>query len=185
MLVSGAGTVLEAIVDADLPVALVIADRACLALEQAAAKGLNVEVVARDTFGPRFDRTAYTKRLTKVLEAASIELVAMAGFGTILAAPIYDRYRGRILNTHPSLLPAFPGWRAVEDALNHGVKFTGCTVHWATLEVDSGPILAQEVVPVLPDDDPTVLHERIKTVERALYVDVLARVMADERVGAR
>ena len=185
MLVSGAGTILEAIVDADLPVALVIADRTCPALEQAAAKGLKIEVVARDTFGPRFDRTAYTERLTKVLEAASIELVAMAGFGTILAAPIYDRYRGRILNTHPSLLPAFPGWRAVEDALNHGVKLTGCTVHWATLEVDSGPILAQEVVPVLPDDDPTALHERIKTVERALYVDVLARVMADDRVGAR
>lgn len=185
MLVSGAGTILDAIVDASLPVAVVIADRACPAIEKASSKGLETEVVLRDTFGPSFDRTAYTKRLTEVLDSASVELVAMAGFGTVLAAPIYERYRGRILNTHPSLLPAFPGWCAVEDALDHGVKFTGCTVHWATVEVDSGPILAQEVVPVLPEDDSTTLHERIKVVERTLYVEVLAQVMAGERVGAR
>ena len=143
------------------------------------------EVVARETFGAHFDRTAYTKRLTGVLDAASIELVAMAGFGTVLAQPAYDRYGGRILNTHPSLLPAFPGWHAVEDALAHGVKVTGCTVHQATLAVDSGPILAQEAVAVLPYDDAASFQEWIKAVERWPYVEVITRVMADESVTAR
>ena len=96
-----------------------------------------------------------------------------------------SRYAGRILNTHPSLLPAFPGWQAVEDALAHGVKMTGCTVHQATLAADSGPILAQEAVAVLPDDDAVSLHERIKAGERRLYVEVITRVMADEPVAAR
>ena len=185
VLVSGNGTILDAMIGADIPVALVVSDRPCPAIEWAAGTGLATEVVARETFGAHFDRTAYTKRLTGVLDAASIELVAMAGFGTVLAQPAYDRYGGRILNTHPSLLPAFPGWHAVEDALAHGVKVTGCTVHQATLAVDSGPILAQEAVSVLPDDDATRLHERIKVVERRLYVEVLTRVMGDEPVAAR
>src|SRR5690606_42002296 len=84
-----------------------------------------------------------------------------------------------ILNTHPALLPSFPGWHAVRDALAHGVKVTGCTVHVATEEVDAGPILAQEAVPVLPDDDEATLHERIKAVERRLYTDTI-RSLLDE-----
>ena len=101
----------------------------------------------------------------------------MAGFGTILGAPMHDAYPGRILNTHPALLPSFKGWHAVAEALAYGVKVTGCTVHVATLEVDDGPILAQEAVPVLDDDDEGTLHERIKSVERRLYVDTIRRVI--------
>ncbi|MBQ91189.1 MAG: phosphoribosylglycinamide formyltransferase [Acidimicrobiaceae bacterium] len=177
VLVSGTGTILDAMVDADLPVALVVADRPCRAVELAAGHGIPATVVERDTFGDDFDRVAYTERLTAELEAAGIQLVAMAGFGTILEQPIYDRYAGRILNTHPSLLPAFPGWHAVEMALDHGVPVTGCTVHLAELEVDAGPILAQETVPVLPDDDVASLHERIKAVERRLYVGTIRSLL--------
>ena len=177
VLVSGTGTILDAMVDADLPVALVVADRPCRAVELAAGHGIPATVVERDTFGDGFDRVAYTERLTAELEAAGIELVAMAGFGTILEQPIYDRYAGRILNTHPSMLPAFPGWHAVEEALDHGVPVTGCTVHLAELEVDAGPILAQETVPVLPDDDVASLHERIKAVERRLYVGTIRSLL--------
>ena len=104
----------------------------------------------------------------------------MAGFGTILDQPIHDAYPDAVVNTHPSLLPAFKGWHAVEDALAAGVKVTGCTVHFATLEVDEGPILAQEAVPVLPDDTAETLHERIKNVERRLYPEVLRALLENE-----
>jgi phosphoribosylglycinamide formyltransferase-1 len=133
-------------------------------------------VVERDDFGPTFDRMAYTKRVVAVLDEADVDLVAMAGFGTILDQPVFEAYRGRILNTHPALLPSFPGWHSVADALAFGVKVTGCTVHVATLEVDAGPIVAQEAVAVLPDDTVDSLHERIKAVERRLYPDTLAAV---------
>jgi phosphoribosylglycinamide formyltransferase-1 len=103
----------------------------------------------------------------------------MAGFGTIFGAAIHTAFPGRILNTHPALLPSFKGWHAVRDALAYGVKVTGCTVHVATLEVDAGPILAQEAVPVLPGDDEDSLHERIKAVERRLYPETIRAVLAD------
>ena len=177
VLVSGTGTILDAMADAGLPVALVVGDRPCRAIELAEGHGIPASVVERDSFGDDFDRTAYTEKLTAELEAADIDLVAMAGFGTILEQPIYERFAGRILNTHPSLLPAFPGWRAVDEALAHGVQVTGCTVHYAELEVDSGPILAQETVPVLDEDDVASLHERIKAVERRLYVDTIRRLL--------
>ena len=177
VLASGTGSILDAMVDAGLPVNLVVTDRPCLAVQRAAARGIRATIVGRGSFGDDFDRDAYTRRLVEVLVAADIGLVAMAGFGTVLAQPAYDTYAGRILNTHPALLPAFPGWHAVEDALAHGVRVTGCTVHMATLEVDSGPILAQEAVPVLLDDDVESLHERIKTVERRLYPETIRAVM--------
>ncbi|HBL08618.1 MAG TPA: phosphoribosylglycinamide formyltransferase [Acidimicrobiaceae bacterium] len=177
VLASGTGSILDAMVDAGLPVNLVVTDRPCLAVQRAAARGIRATIVGRGSFGDDFDRDEYTRRLVEVLVAADIGLVAMAGFGTVLAQPAYDTFAGRILNTHPALLPAFPGWHAVEDALAHGVRVTGCTVHMATLEVDSGPILAQEAVPVLPDDDVESLHERIKTVERRLYPETIRAVM--------
>jgi phosphoribosylglycinamide formyltransferase-1 len=96
-----------------------------------------------------------------------------------LGQAAFDAYEGRIVNTHPALLPAFKGWHAVREALAAGVKVTGCTVHVATLAVDDGPILAQEAVDVLPDDDEATLHERIKTVERRLYIDTIGAVLAD------
>lgn len=179
MLASGSGTILRALVDADLPIVVVIVDRPCGATAIAAGAGIPVEVVERSSFGADFDRVAYTNRIVDTLERHGVDVIAMAGFGTILEKPIHDAYAGRIVNTHPALLPAFKGWHAVEEALAAGVKVTGCTVHLATLEVDDGPILAQEAVPVLPDDTVESLHERIKEVERRLYPAVLHQMIEE------
>ncbi len=180
MLASGSGTILEAVLDRSLPVVAVVVDRPCGAVDVAARAGLEAVVLERDDFGPTFDRVGYSKRVVAALDDAAVDLVAMAGFGTILDEPVFDAYAGRILNTHPALLPSFPGWHGVADALAYGVKVTGCTVHVATLEVDAGPIVAQEAVAVLPDDTVDALHERIKAVERRLYPDTLAAVAAGE-----
>jgi phosphoribosylglycinamide formyltransferase-1 len=191
VLASGSGTILEAILGTDLPVQLVVADRPCRALDVAIDHKIVTELVDRKDFGgfgSRFDRTAYTSGVTEVLQRHGVDVVVMAGFGTVLADPIHTAYPGRILNTHPALLPAFPGWHAVEDALAAGVAETGTTVHLATLEMDAGPILAQRAVPVLPGDTADSLHERIKEVERTLYpatirrfVDGLAATPANAR----
>ena len=154
-----------------------LVDRSCKAEKVAADHGLACELVERTSFGSDFDRVEYTRQVTERLQAAEIELVAMAGFGTVLDQPIQDAYGGRVLNTHPSLLPAFPGWHAVQDAMDYGVRVTGCTVHVATLEVDAGPILAQQAVVVEPDDTVDTLHERIKTVERDLYICTVQEII--------
>ena len=166
VLASGGGTNLRAILEADLPVAVVVADRPCGAIAVAEAHGVAAELVER---GSPFDRVEFTHRIVDALERHEVELVAMAGFMTILEKPMFDAFAGRVLNTHPSLLPSFRGARAVEDALTAGVKVTGCTVHVATLEVDEGPIVAQEAVPVLPGDTVELLHARIKAVEHRMY----------------
>ena len=177
VLASGSGTNLEAILAAGLPVSAVVVDRPCRAVEVARDAGIPAEVVERTSFGADFDRVAYTHQVVDALRRHRIDVVAMAGYGTILEKPVHDAFEGRILNTHPALLPAFPGWHAVEEALQFGVKVTGCTVHLATLEVDAGPILAQEAVPVLPDDTVETLHERIKAVERRLYPETFRTFM--------
>jgi len=177
VLASGSGTILAAIAESGIDVAIVVVDRPCKAIEVAREAGVEVVVVERDSFGVDFDRVDYTHRVMDALAPHEVDLVAMAGFGTVLEKPIFDCFAGRIVNTHPALLPAFSGWHAVEDALAAGVKVTGCTVHVATLEVDAGPILAQEVVPVLPDDTVTTLHERIKDVERRLYPATIKEVL--------
>ncbi len=182
VLASGGGSILEAMFERSLPVVAVVVDRLCGATEVAARAGITATVVEREDFGPTFDRAAYTKRVVAALDEAGVDLVAMAGFGTILDGLVFDSYAGRILNTHPALLPAFPGWHGVEDALAYGVKVTGCTVHVATAEVDAGPIVAQEAVTVLPDDTVDSLHERIKAVERRLYPDTVAAVVAGDLV---
>lgn len=171
-LVSGSGTILEALVAAGVPVTVVLADRPCRALEVARDAGLPAVLVdrrERGGFGPGFDRWRYTLDVVAAVNPHAPDLVAMAGFGTVLDQPMHDRYPGRILNTHPALLPAFPGWHAVADALAAGARVTGCTVHVATLEMDAGPVLAQEEVEVAPDDTVETLHERVKQVERRLY----------------
>jgi phosphoribosylglycinamide formyltransferase-1 len=179
VLASGTGTILQSLVDAQLPIAVVVVDRPCRAVDVAEAAGIPVELVQRESFGSDFDRLAYTERVVDALKRHEIDLAAMSGFMTILEHPIHDAYGGRITNTHPSLLPAFTGAQAVEDALTAGVKITGCTVHVATLELDNGPILAQEAVPVLPDDTVETLHERIKEVERRLYPQVLRELLEE------
>ncbi len=180
VLASGSGTILDALLRDGIPVALVLVDRPCGATDVAAEHGVACEVVARPSFGRDFDRDAYTAEVTERLVDAEIDLVAMAGFGTILGRTVHDAFPDRILNTHPSLLPAFPGWHAVEDAIACGVKVTGCTVHLATLEVDAGPILAQEAVEVRNDDTVESLHERIKVVERRLYAKTLREILESD-----
>jgi phosphoribosylglycinamide formyltransferase-1 len=174
VLASGSGTNLEAILAAGLPVVVVVVDRPCRATEVAEAADVPFEVALRSA-----DRVEFTHRVVDALQAHDVDVVAMAGFMTILDKPMFDAYEGRILNTHPALLPAFRGAHAVADALAAGVKVTGCTIHVATLEVDSGPILAQEAVPVLDDDTAETLHERIKAVERRLYPETIRRFVEE------
>lgn len=169
VLASGTGSILHAMIDAGLHIAVVVVDRPCRAVELATEAGIEVVTVERTEWGGAFDRDAYTAEVVAALTGREVDVVAMAGYGTVLGAGVFAAYEGRILNTHPSLLPAFPGWHAVDDALAHGVKVTGCTVHIATIDVDAGPILAQRAVDVLPGDTPETLHERIKSVERDLY----------------
>ena len=186
VLVSGSGTILEAMLRAGLEVSLAAADRRCRALDVAFGAGVETLLVSREEFGgfaPTFDREGFTKELTEALQFRDIDLVAMAGFGTIVTESFHLAYPGRVLNTHPSLLPAFKGWHAVSQALESGVTETGCTVHIATEALDDGPILAQRRVAVEPDDTEETLHERIKGVERELYPLVVGRVMAAMREG--
>jgi phosphoribosylglycinamide formyltransferase-1 len=164
----------------ELPIAVVLADRPCGALGIAEEVGVATELVERASFGAEFDRVAYTHDVLDALNRHQVDLIAMAGFGTILSKPIHDAFPDRIVNTHPALLPAFKGWHAVDEALAAGVKVTGCTVHVARLEVDEGPILAQEAVPVLADDTVETLHERIKEVERRIYPEVLRQLLAGD-----
>lgn len=178
VLASGSGTLLEAIVDAGLAVSVVLADRPCRALDVAAAAAIPSELVERTEWGRSFDRDAYTEAVVKALRAHDVDVVAMAGFGTVVPG-LPAAYPGRVLNTHPALLPAFKGWHAVRAALDAGVKVTGMTIHVATAEVDDGPILAQEAVEVLPGDTEDSLHERIKQVERRLYPATIRSFLAD------
>jgi phosphoribosylglycinamide formyltransferase 1 len=180
VLASGAGTILEALIAAELDIAVVVVDRKCRALEVAADAGLPAVLVERASFGADFDRPAYTTEVAAALTGAGAELAVIAGFGTVLDACFFEAFPGPTLNTHPSLLPAFKGWHAVRDALAAGVKVTGCTVHLAVADVDAGPILAQEAVAILPDDDEASLHERIKAVERRLYPETIVRFARGE-----
>lgn len=177
VLVSGTGSILEAIISARLPVTLVLSDRICRGTEVATDAGIEAAIVERTSFGPEFDRAAFTHQVTATLDEADTDIVAMAGFGTMLDVSFFDSYSGRVLNTHPSLLPKFPGWHAVADALAQDAEVTGCTVHIATEIVDTGPTLAQETVPILASDTEATLHERIKAVERRLYPATIAEFM--------
>ena len=179
---SGTGSILEALLADELPVAVVVADRPCRGLEVAADADIAAELVDRRAwggFGAGFDRTGFTEAVVAALRRHRVEVVAMAGFGTVLDQPIHEAYPMRILNTHPALLPAFPGWHAVEEALAAKVAVTGCTVHYATLAMDAGPVIAQQEVPVLAGDTGQSLHERIKEVERTLYPATIRRVLSE------
>ena len=129
VLASGTGSILQAIVETGITVDLVLVDRACLAASLADGLGLNAVIVERSGFGADFDRSAYSDEVVEALHDHEIEVIAMAGFGTILAPQFFDAFAGRVLNTHPALLPSFIGWHAVKAALDFGVKVTGCTVH--------------------------------------------------------
>jgi phosphoribosylglycinamide formyltransferase-1 len=152
-------------------VAAVISDRAAAqGLGLARAANVPTAVVALPDFPSREE---WNRGVRKAIDVFSPDLVVLAGFMKILSPATVDHYRGRILNTHPALLPSFPGAHGVRDALAHGVKVTGCTVILVDDGVDTGPIVAQATVDVLPGDSEETLHERIKTVERALVVDTV------------
>ena len=168
VLASGQGSILRALLEAEVPVEVVVVDRPCAATEVAEQHGVPAVLVERTSWGKSFDRDGYTDQVVDALKQHDLDLVAIAGFGTVIPKAA-TAYADRMVNTHPSLLPAFKGWHAVREALAYGVKVTGCTVHVVTEEVDEGRILAQEPVRVLPDDTEETLHERIKAVERVLY----------------
>ena len=146
-------------------------DRDCRAAQIAADAGIPAFTVR---LGEHPDRTAWDAAITEATAAHRPDLIVSAGFMKILGPEFLSRFPGRVVNTHPALLPAFPGAHAVPDALAYGVKVTGCTVHVVDSGVDTGPILAQQAVVVDDGDDEETLHERIKVVERRLLVDVLA-----------
>ena len=176
MLASGTGSLLNSLLEAavgDYPARVVAVgvDRDCRAAKIAADAGVPSFTVRLGDFA---DREAWDAALTEATAAHQPDLVVSAGFMKILGAQFLSCFPGRVINTHPALLPAFPGAHAVPDALSYGVKVTGCTVHVVDTGVDTGPILAQQAVEVRDADDEESLHERIKVVERRLLVDVLA-----------
>lgn len=176
VLASGTGSLLESLLAAavgDYPARVVAVgvDRDCRAAEIAAEAGIPSYTVR---LREHPDRAAWDAAIADATAAYSPDLIVSAGFMKILGPEFLSRFPARVVNTHPALLPAFPGAHAVPDALDYGVKVTGCTVHLVDSGVDTGPILAQQAVEVLDSDDEQTLHERIKVVERRLLVDVLA-----------
>jgi len=182
VLASGAGTNLQALMDDPVVgpwIVLVVSDRReAGALERARARG--VPAVWVDP-GAHPDRASFDRAVLAELRAHDVGVVAMAGFMRILGPELVRAYEGRILNLHPALLPAFPGAHGVRDALAWGVKVTGVTVHLVDEELDHGPIVAQEAVPVLPDDDPASLEERIHEAEHRMYPKAL-RALVEGRL---
>ncbi|WP_199424671.1 phosphoribosylglycinamide formyltransferase [Actinotalea solisilvae] len=179
VLVSGGGSNLAALLEAQRDPAWgarvvgVVSDRAGAGgLEIARAAGVATAVVAPRDFP---DREAWDRGMAQAVGVFEPAWVVSVGFMRILGAPFLDRFAQRVINTHPALLPSFPGAHGVRDALAHGVRVTGCTVHLVDAGVDTGPILAQRAVEVLAGDDEATLHERIKVEERALLVDVVGR----------
>jgi phosphoribosylglycinamide formyltransferase-1 len=175
--VSGTCSLLKAILASGIRVDLIVADRekGCLGREVAAKVGVSFELVPR-TFDASFDRREYTLRFIEVLKRHDIAAVFMAGFNTILDKVMFqpEHFEWRITNTHPALLPAFPGHFAVRDALQASVKETGCTIHLATEVMDDSRfIIAQRTVPVENNDTVDTLWERIKVEERKLYPEVI------------
>ncbi len=172
--VSGTGSLLAAMIEQDIPIKLVVADRQCRALEIAATARIPCRLLSR-SFGEDFDREKYTGAMLDIFHDHNIGLVAMAGFRTSFAPSMFasTAYQLKILNSHPSLLPAFKGHHPVRDAIKYGVRVSGFTIHWAVPELDAGPIIAQHPVQVLPGDTTESLHERIKVVERELYPAII------------
>ncbi|QRP60492.1 phosphoribosylglycinamide formyltransferase [Corynebacterium minutissimum] len=178
VLVSGTGSLLQAILhgqDEHYAVVKVIADVPCQGIERAQAAGIATEVVEMGE-----DRAEWNRRLVDAVDAAQPDVVVSAGFMKILGKDFLDRFEGRTINTHPALLPAFKGAHGVRDALAYGAKVTGSTVHFVDAGVDTGAIIAQEPVRVLPEDDEASLHERIKVVERELIVTVLRAIRVQD-----
>ena len=182
VLVSGGGTNLQALLDSEARgenpngrITLVVASKpGVYALERAAKAGVEGCVVRRKDYENSVD---FVAAVLKTLKDHNIDLVVLAGFLSVLGPSVIEAYPRRILNIHPSLLPAFPGLHAWEQAVNAGAAESGCTVHYVDDGMDTGPILGQARVPVLPGDTPESLHARIQEQEHTLYPAMIARVL--------
>ena len=186
VLVSGNGTNLQAILDAvsagslAARVACVISNRAdAMALERASRAGVPALAIRHQTFE---SREAFDRAIVAALREHGVDWVVLAGFMRVLTPELLRAFPGRVVNIHPSLLPAFPGVNAQRQAFEHGVKVTGCTVHFVDEGVDSGPIIAQRAVEIRPSDTVATLSERIHVAEHELFVNVL-RDIADGRLA--
>jgi phosphoribosylglycinamide formyltransferase-1 len=183
VLVSGEGTNLQALIDASqdeaygATVVAIGSDRPGIkALQRARTHDIPAFVVPNNNYETRQD---WDEALTEACQQYAPDLIVLAGFMKLVGKPFLDAFPGRCVNTHPALLPSFPGTHGVRDALNHGVKVTGCTVLIIDDGVDAGPIVAQAAVPVHEDDDEKSLHERIKATERALLVGTVGRMVRE------
>ena len=171
---SGTGSNCEAILQAcergQIPgrVAVVVSDIPnAFILERARKRGIPAQFVGPSKFKTKLEPELETQ-IAGILREAGVELVALAGYMRVVKTPLLAPFAGKMLNVHPSLLPAFPGLHAWEQALNYGVRFTGCTVHFVNEGVDAGPIVLQQTVPVLAGDSPATLHQRIQVAEHTL-----------------
>lgn len=183
---SGKGSNLVAVADAcaggRVPgqVALVLSDVAEAGiLERARERNIHARYIPPGKFRTKLDEEAEQAYIA-ALRGAAVELVVLAGFMRVLKGEFLRAFDGRIINIHPSLLPSFPGLEAWKQALDHGVKVTGCTVHFVDAGVDSGPIIGQQTVPVLDGDTPETLHQRIQAAEHELYPRCVAAIARDE-----
>lgn len=187
VLISGRGSNMEALVnatrEAGFPARIVCVisnDPAAKGLEWAAAQGLPVETIDHKQFGK--DRRRFEETLHAKLTTYNVQLVCLAGFMRILTGWFVDQWRDRLVNIHPSLLPAFPGIHVHEKVIEYGARFSGCTVHFVRAEMDHGPIIVQAAVPVLADDDADALAARILKMEHKIYPQAL-RWIAEGRVN--
>ena len=181
VLISGRGSNLQSIIDAtetgalDASVAIVVSNRPQAAgLLRAREAGIETAVLEPRRYS---GREAYDAALAAQLQAKDVTLVCLAGFMRLVGSPLLEAYQGRILNIHPSLLPSFPGLEAQRQALDHGVRIAGATVHLVTSELDGGPIVAQAAVPVLEDDTVDTLSARILVQEHRLYPEAIRLVL--------
>lgn len=182
---SGSGSNMQAILDAidsgaiDADIALVLSDNpGAFILERAAKRGIPAGIIDCRGFKTKFPGEAQAETAAR-LKDAGVDLVCLAGFMRLVKRPLLDAFPDRIINIHPSLLPAFPGIEAWKQALAAGATETGCTVHYVDEGMDTGPVIIQEAVPVLPGDTDKTLHARIQELEHRLYPEAIRRVMGE------
>jgi len=188
VLISGRGTNLQALIDAcalssfPAEISLVVSNvPGALGLERAQASGIATEIVNHKDFD---DRASFETKLSGILEAASVSFVCLAGFMRILTPTFVNHWYDRLINIHPSLLPAFPGLNTHQRAIDAGVRFGGCTVHYVRPEMDNGPIIVQAAVAILPDDDADQLATRVLEAEHICFPHAL-RLIAENRTRVR
>ena len=178
VLVSGSGTNLQTLINqlhedttSGIEIAVVISDHSkAYALTRAEQADIPTHIVRAQDYKTRID---FDTEISRLLDQYAIDLIVLAGFMKLFQPPFVRKYRNRIINVHPSLLPAFPGANAVSDTLAYGVKYTGVTVHFVDEDIDTGPIIAQKTVPVFDTDDEESLHNRIQIEEHKLFPEVI------------